>query len=192
LDAITYLQHQFANLDRIFHSIVADFRPEELTIRPAPSQNLIGYTVWHIPRTQDAHVHTWIRGVPEVAHRHRRMSFQDLKRFGYGVGILLEEADEIARIVEISEILEYADEVHHDITHWLNSLDESDLDLTPDIPSHLSKHPEYQRPSFLREVEDLLDQPIWTQLMRPCIGHIHRHLGELEIVKTIIRTHQGA
>jgi len=192
LDAIAFLHNQFANINDLFHSIVEDFTQAELTLRPAPEQNLVGYTVWHMPRTQDAHVHTWIRGMPEVAHRPRWMYLRDLKQYGYGVGILLEEADEIAQTVNLPDILEYADEVHHEITLWLNDLDESDLDKTPDISGHLSKHPEYQTPGFLREVEHLLDQPIWTKLMRPCIGHIHRHLGELEITKVVIRASHRA
>jgi hypothetical protein len=191
LDTIRYLQHQLANINAIFHDLVEDLRPEELVTRPGPKQNMMGYTVWHIPRTQDAHVHTWIRGVPEVAHAERWRYPLELKRLGYGVGILLEEADEIARSVRLPDILDYADEVHHQITLWLKDLDESELDRVPDIPGHLAQHPEYQTSTFLREVEHLLDQPIWNQLMRPCIGHVHRHLGELEITKAVLRTKDG-
>jgi len=187
LDTIAYLQHQLTNINVIFHDIVAGFRPEELLARPAPGQNMIGYTVWHVPRTQDAHVHTWIRGVPEVAHQGRWRHLVDHRRFGYGVAVSLDEADEIARSTKLPDILQYADDVHDRILQWLEGLAQSDLDQVPDVARHLAKHPEYQTPGYLREVEHLLDRPTWDQLMRPCIGHIHRHLGELEILQAVIR-----
>jgi hypothetical protein len=188
LDTITYLQHQLTNINVIFHDIVAAFRPEELLTRPAPGQNMIGYAVWHIPRTQDAHVHTWIRGVPEIAHQERWRHLGDHRRFGYGVGISLDEADEVARSTKLPDILDYADEVQERIMLWLQGLSQSDLDHVPDVARNLAKHLEYQTPGYLREVEHLFARPAWDHLMRPCIGHVHRHLGELEILRAVIRS----
>jgi hypothetical protein len=34
---------------------------------------------------------------------------------------------------------------------------------------------------------DLIGLPAGALLIRPCMGHIHRHLGELEITKDILR-----
>ncbi len=188
MNAITYLQKQLANVNAIFHSIAEDLTAEEWVTRPAPGQNMIGCTVWHIPRTQDAHVQTWIRGIPEVAHGDRWTHWQQFKRLGNGVGISLDEADEIARNVQRAEVMEYADSVHQEISAWLKELGESDLDQIPNVSQHLSPYPEYQTPGFVEEAGSLFDQPIWSQLMRPCIGHVHRHLGEIEAVKNILRT----
>ena len=190
MNAVAYLQKQLANINAIFHSIADDLTDQEWLARPAPGQNMMGYTVWHIPRTQDAHVQTWIRGIPEVVYGERWTHWQHLKRLGNGVGISLDEAEGIARSVQRVDVMEYADAVHKEISVWLNELNESDLDHLPNIPQHLSPFPEYQTPGFIEEAGGLFDQPIWSQLMRPCIGHIHRHLGELEIVKNILRTRQ--
>ena len=187
MNAITYLQKQLANVNAIFHSIAEDLTDEEWVTRPAPGQNMIGCTVWHIPRTQDAHVQTWIRGIPEVAHGDRWAHWQQFKRLGNGVGVSLDEADKIARNVQRAELMEYADAVHQEISAWLKELGESDLDQIPKVSQHLSPYPEYQTPGFVEEAGSLFDQPVWSQLMRPCIGHVHRHLGELEIVKNILR-----
>jgi hypothetical protein len=149
---------------------------------------MIGYTVWHMPRAQDTFVQTWIRGMPEVAHGERWAHWQPLKHLGIGVGISLDEADGIARSVKRTDVFEYADAVHQEISAWLERIDESELDQVNDTQQRLSPFPEYQTPGFLEDVRNLIDQPAWTLLMRPCIGHIHRHLGELEIVKTILRT----
>jgi hypothetical protein len=188
MNAITYLQKQLANINAIFHGIADDLTDEEWIMRPAPHQNMLGYTVWHIPRTQDAHVQTWIRGIPEVAHGDRWAHWQPLRRFGNGVGISLGEADEVARSVQRAEVMEYADAVHQENLAWLKELNESELDQITNISQHLSHYLEYQTPGFIEEANSLFDQPIWSQLMRPCIGHVHRHLGEIEVVKAILRS----
>jgi hypothetical protein len=190
MNAPTYLQKQLANLNAVFHGITGDLTDEEWVTRPAPGQNMIGYTVWHMPRSQDSFVQTWIRGVPEIAHGERWAHWQSLRNLGIGVGISLDEADEIARSFQKSDVINYADAVHEEISVWLASIDEKDLDQVNDTQQRLSSFPEYQTPGFLEDVKNLINQPAWTLLMRPCIGHIHRHLGELEIVKTILRTNK--
>ena len=184
----TYLQKQLANINAVFHSSVDDLTDAEWVMRPAPGQNMIGYTVWHMPRTQDFFVQTWIRGFAEVAHSSRWTHWRSLKRVGTGIGISLDEADEIARSVKQAEVLDYADAVHQEISTWLEECGESELDRMPNPRQRLSDFPEYQTPGFVEEVNSYYDQPVWTLLMRPCSGHIHRHLGELEVVKTILRT----
>lgn len=190
MNAPIYLLKQLANLNAVFHGITEDLTDEEWVTRPAPGQNMIGYTVWHMPRTQDSFVQTWIRGIPEVAHGERWAHWQTLKHLGIGVGISLEEADNIARSAKRTDVFEYADAVHQEISAWLESVNESELDQASDTRQHISSYPEYQTHEFLEEVSNLIDQPAWALLMRPCIGHIHRHLGELEIVKTILRTNK--
>ena len=184
----TYLQKQFANLNAVFHSVVDDLTEEEWVARSAPGQNMIGYTVWHMARAQDTFVQTWIRGRAEVVHSDRWAQWHRLKRFGIGVGISLDEADEIARGVMRTDVLEYADAVHQAVSEWLGESSENDLDQVPDVRQRLSAFPEYQTTGFIEEVTHLFDQPAGILLMRPCMGHIHRHLGELELVKTILRS----
>jgi hypothetical protein len=187
MNVVLYLQNQLENINEIFHAIADDLTYDEWLYRPSPHQNMLGFAVWHIPRTQDAHVQTWIRGIPEVAHRDRWQGWQSIKQFGYGVGITLDQADEIARCAQQRDVSVYADEVHQEIIAWLQGLPEIDLDRIPDIPSHLSPYPEYQTAGYVEETKHLFRQPIWDQLMRPCIGHVHRHLGEVEILKNMLR-----
>jgi hypothetical protein len=51
MNTTTYLQKQFANINAVFHGIADDLTDEEWVRRPAPGQNMIGYMVWHMPRT---------------------------------------------------------------------------------------------------------------------------------------------
>ncbi len=84
MNAATYLQKTIGNINTVFHSIAGDLTDEEWLARPAPGQNLIGFAVWHLPRTQDIHVQTWIRGIPEVVHGDRWAHWRSLKPLGGG------------------------------------------------------------------------------------------------------------
>jgi len=86
-----------------------------------------------------------------------------------------------------SRYMAYADEVHQMIMGWLKQVDEEELDKLTDARARLKVFPEYQTPGYLEEVDNLLDLPVWGLLIRPCMGHVHRHLGELEITKDILR-----
>jgi hypothetical protein len=182
-----YLQKTFANIHVVFQDILADVSEAEWVTRPTPGLNMLGYIAWHVPRTQDSFVQTWIRGVPEVAHSDRWSSWRSLKRLGIGVGITLDEADEIARCTGRADVLDYASTVHEEISAWLGISSESEFERVADTRGHLSAFPEYLTPGFAEETKNLHDLPAWGILMRPCIGHIHRHLGELEVAKQIVR-----
>lgn len=182
-----YLKNQFVNLNEVFRAIAGDLTESEWVARPAPGQNTVGYAVWHMPRTQDNFIQTWVRGQAEIAHSDGWAHWQHLKPLGIGVGITLEESDEIARTVRLADILVYADEVHQTITAWLAEIDESVLDQVPAAQQYLTAFPEYQTPGYLEEVKNLVGIPVWGLLIGPCMGHVHRHLGELEITKEILR-----
>lgn len=187
MNLTTYLQKQFANLNGVFHGIAGDLTDEEWNARPAPGQNKIGYTVWHMPRTQDNFLQTWIRGQAEIAHSDRWAHWHPLRPLGVGIGITLDESDEITRGTQLADVRAYADEVHQAITSWLGQVSEEELDQIPDARGRLAAFPEYQTPGYVEEVDNLLDLPVWGLLIRPCMGHVHRHLGELEITKDILR-----
>jgi DinB family protein len=187
MDLMTYLQQQFSNLNGVLHGIAGDLTEEEWLTRPGAGQNMLGYTVWHIPRTQDNFLQTWIRGHAEVAHRDGWAHWGRLRPLGVGIGITLEESDQIASTVHRSEVLAYADEVHQTISTWLGEISEEELDQVPDVRSHLAAFPEYQASGYVEELNDLVGLTAAWLLIRPCMGHAHRHLGELEITKDILR-----
>src|SRR5262245_40948613 len=112
MNLTAYLQKQFGNFSAVFRGIAGDLTDEEWVTRPGPGQNMLGYNVWHMPRTQDNFVQAWIRGQAEVVHSERWAQWAHLKPLGIGVGITLEEADEIARSVRLADVMTYADDVH--------------------------------------------------------------------------------
>ncbi len=99
-------------------------------------------------------------------------------RLGAGLGITLEEADQMALCVQPAEALAYADVVLREILNWLATLTDDDLEYIPHARKHLAPYPEYQTAGHHAETDDLLDLPIWRLLSGPCIGHVRGHLGD--------------
>src|SRR5260370_804108 len=83
--------------------------------------------------------------------------------------------------------LAYADTVHSTIQSWLSTLSDDDLDTVPDMEAHMASYTAYQHPGFRAEIADLLGQPIWRLLIGPCSGHLREHLGELDVLKQVMR-----
>jgi hypothetical protein len=110
-----------------------------------------------------------------------------IKPLGVGVGIKLEESDLIARTASLADTLKYADEVHEAMLVWLAHINEDALDIVPNAKEFLKQFPHYQTPGYLVEINNFFGLPVWGLLMRPRMGHIHRHLGEIEISKDILR-----
>jgi len=156
-----------------------------------PKTNLLGFTCWHIVRTWDWAVQTAIRGVPEVIVDERWAGWSGLLMAGFGAGISLEQANEIGHLVSRTDVLAYADTVHSTIQSWLSHLSDDDLDTVPEMEAHMVAYPANQLPGSREETDDLLRQPIWRLLSGPCNGHLRGHLGELDILKHILRGSVG-
>jgi hypothetical protein len=183
-----FLEQQFTNTNALFAKIAGDISEEEWLQRPGPGQNRIGYTVWHIPRTQDNFVCSWVQGLPEVLYRPEWSHWAALRPLGIGVGIAGPEADGVAAATTRDDVMAYEEAVFRAIARWLHSICDDELEAIPDVARHLAPFPHYQTPSYLAETEGLRGRPVWDMLMRPCIGHIHRHLGELELAKSLVRS----
>ena len=81
-----------------------------------------------------------------------------------------------------------AGEVRQSITTWLSEISEDELDRVTDTKGPLVAFPECQKPAHVEDVRTLYDLPIRGVLMRPCMVHMHRYLGEIEITKCVLRT----
>jgi len=93
--------------------------------------------------------------------------------------------------------LAYADAVHDDALAWLRTVDEAILDDIPDVAAHDAPHPEYQTLGFRAEMDsgpehdDAVGRkgglPVWVFLTSVSVTHLHRHLGEVDLVKDLLR-----
>jgi hypothetical protein len=189
--ALTLIQAQLTGIHQLFHACIDDLTETEWTTCVLPKTNLLGFTCWHLVRTRDWAVQTAIRGVPEVSADERWAGWRELGMAGIGAGIPLEQANEIARLVSQTDVFAYADTVHSTIGSWLSRLSDDDLDTVPEMEAHMAAYPAYQQPGFRAEIADLLGLPIWRLLSGLCSGHLREHLGELNLLKQILRGSVG-
>src|SRR5947209_5067993 len=126
--ATEVLTKQFNSLNGLYHEIADDLTESEWTARVFDGSNLLGFTLWHLPRTQDWAVQTAVRGVPEVIASTRWSGQGGLQTPGIGAGVTIEEADAIAATVSLPDVVAYADAVHRTVLEWLGSLEDADLD----------------------------------------------------------------
>lgn len=187
MHAISLIQAQLNGIHQFFHACADDITETEWTACVLPKTNLLGFTCWHLVRTQDWAVQTAIRGIPEVSADERWGGWSGLALTGIGAGIPLEQANEIARRISRPDVLAYADAVHSIIQSWLSRLSDDDLDTVPDMVAHMAAYPAYQHPGFQAEIADLHGLPTWRLLSGPCSGHLREHLGELNLLKQILR-----
>lgn len=185
--AIDLVIRQIDGAHSLYREIADDLTAREWTARVLPGSNRLGFTLWHLPRTQDWAIQTVLRGVPEVITEGRWQGRNHLQTPGIGAGFTPDEADVIAHGVVQADALAYADAVHQTSTDWLRTLTDDDLDTVPDMLAHQAPFAEYQQPDFLAEVRHLVGTPTWRFLLGPCSGHLRSHLGELEILKQALR-----
>lgn len=191
------LRQQLHTVNLRLHHTAAGLTPEELVARPLPGVNPIGFILWHMARSQDWGVNTAVRGTPELIKRDPWRT-SPLAHPGIGTGFDAAEAAGVAGTYELSELLAYADAVHAETVAWLDSVVESDLDAIPDVSAHDAPHPEYQTPGFRAEMDsgpehddavaDKGGLPVWIFLTSVSITHLHRHLGEVDLLKDLLRS----
>jgi hypothetical protein len=187
MNTIQLLEKQFkANLAQ-FHELVDDVTEAEWLSRPGAKQNLFAFTAWHVPRTQDNFIHTWVRNVPELITAPRWQVWHGFKTDSAGIGIPLARADEIAWQLKKPDVLEYADLVCGQALAWMQTLSDAELDRVPEYSAHLAAFPEYQTPGYKADTDHLLDKPLWRILSGTCLLHLRGHLGELELAKSLAR-----
>jgi hypothetical protein len=186
--AVNLLKEQLNGCSMFFHAIADDLTDAEWTARAVPGSNVPGYTLWHLARTLDWAVQTSARGVPEVI-ADDEWAGRLLPEAGLGVEISLAEADAIAGSVARKDVIAYADAVLQTVQDWLGTLTDDDLDVTPDLEARHDRvpSPAYQRPEFRKEVAAMAGSPVWALVYSPGIEHIRDHLGELDLIKQVIR-----
>jgi hypothetical protein len=196
VDAIGMLRQQLRTVNLRLHHSAADLTPEELVATPVPGVNPIGFILWHMVRSQDWAVNTAVRGGTELIRREPWRS-TPLAYPGIGTGFALDEAVSSAGRFELAQLLDYADAIHAETLEWLDSITEDDLDAIPDVAAHDRPHAEYQTAGFRAEMDggpehddavaDKGGLPVWIFLTSVSVTHLHRHLGEVDLLKDLLR-----
>jgi hypothetical protein len=182
------LKQQFQGINRYFHAIADDLTEAEWVSRVVPGANLLGFTLWHMLRTQDTAVQTLIRGVPSVAAMEPWVSRGGLATGGIGTGFSLAQADQFAHAVSRTDLIAYADAVHHTILDWLSLLTDDDLDATPPFAAHYQcAYPPDRDATLEQGAIVMAGRPIWHLLVGPCLDHARDHLAEVDLFKRLLR-----
>jgi len=196
VNAIEMLAQQLDTVNVRLHHTAADLQDRELVAQPLAVANPIGFILWHMARSQDWAVNTAIRDVAEVITLEPWRS-SVIAVPGIGTGFDAAAAIDVARRVDRDTLLDYADAVHANALAWLGTQQESMLDEIPDVAAHDARRPEYQTPGFRAEMDsgpehdDAVGRkgglPAWVFLTSVAVTHLHRHLGEVDLLKDLLR-----
>jgi hypothetical protein len=196
VNATEMLAQQLDTVNLRLHHSAGDLTPRELAASVLPDVNPLGFIVWHMARSQDWAVNRAIRDVPEIVTR-QAWRESSVSVPGIGTGFTGGQAEAVARRVDLPTLLAYADAVHADAVAWLRTQDEMVLDDIPDVGAHDAPFPEYQTEGFRAEMDsgpehdDAIGRkgglPVWIFLTSVSVTHLHRHLGEIDLVKGLLR-----
>ncbi len=186
--ATALLVTQLTSIHTVYHSLADDLAPEELLTRVIPNTNLLAFDLWHIARTRDWALQTLALGKPELIDELRWQGCGALATHGIGVGLTEAEADEMARQLELPDILEYADATHAALITWLGAQESDDaLDERPDTSAHMARYPIYLEQAMREEVPWAFDQPPIWRCLAPANAHIREHLAIIGLIKHQLR-----
>src|SRR5258706_14444757 len=119
--------------------------PEDWLRRSVPGTSLSAFTFWHIPRVIDTTVNMGIRGVPELISSQPWAAKRWARPEG-GVGYTEEEADELAAAVVPAEVLAYADALRSNVSQWLQTGTDDELEAPNAMIDHTRASGAYPRP----------------------------------------------
>ncbi len=140
---------------------VKDLTQEQVTWKPAPGANPIGFIFWHYVRTEDNIIHSMI-DKPAVWETEQWYDKLGLDAKAQGTGFQEPDVDRAASLPLI-ETLAYAERVFEDTAAFLDTLDDARLDHAP--------NPERPRRN-------------WAMMLRNfVIAHGWWHLGEIKYLK---------
>jgi hypothetical protein len=168
------------------HAVAASMQPADWLRRSVPGTNLPAFTFWHIPRTIDSTVNMGIRGVPELIESQPWAGKRWARREG-GTGYSAEEADQLAAEVVPEEVLEYADAVRSNVSQWLKTVTDEELEAPNTLLEHARASGAYTRAGVEESIAPLVGQPVWFLLSVTCYAHSWAHLEEIKLLASVGR-----
>jgi DinB family protein len=168
------------------HEVAASMQPDDWLRRSVPGTNLPAFTFLHIPRAIDSTVNMGIRGVPEVIDS-QPWAAKRWARPEVGVGYTEAEADQLATAVVPEEVLEYADAVRSQVSQWLKTITDEELEAPNSVMDRARETPAYKRPEVQEAIAPLVGMPVWLILSITCYAHCWAHLEEIRLLAGVGR-----
>lgn len=169
------------------HAVAASMEPGDWLRRSVPGTSLPAFTFWHIPRTIDSTVNMGIRGVPELINS-QPWAAKQWARLEGGTGYTVEEADQLAAEVVPDEVLEYADAIRANVSQWLKTVTDEELEAPSTLMDRARASGAYSRPEVEESIAPLVGQPVWFLLSVTCYAHSWAHLEEIKMLAGVGRS----
>jgi hypothetical protein len=185
MELATYIVRQLEGVKGMLDDLLDGVTPEEWVASPAPGENPIGFTAWHVPSIQDWAVHTWMQNAPTVRSR-PEWDAKGMNASFLPFAMGLDAAHQIARQTGPEDVLSYADAVLEAVGGFVRTLGARQFDAVPPNRAHMADA-RYQAAGYLADVGDMYEQPYWRLFAGACTGHCRGHLGELELGLSLVR-----
>ena len=130
MNAVEFIQNSVPGLHWSLMEDMKDLSQEHLAWRPQPGANPIGHIFLHYIRTEDTYVHR-MQGLPSLSDTEKWREKFGIAFTDGGFPIGEEEAD-IAPSLPLADTLAYAQRVIDNTREFLETLDDSKLDVAPD------------------------------------------------------------
>ncbi len=169
MNLVEFIQAELGRLHAMLDRTVADLAPEQWHAIPAdnPKANHIAFEFWHYVRTEDNIVRFILQDRrPTVWMEGGWAEKLGLPPVAQGTGMPSEDAQAL-RINDIGGFLEYRRQVWASTADWLANPDASEFDK-------------------VITVKPLGEMPKIRALGQVCMTHGFTHLGELELIRTLL------
>ena len=186
MQANRLIASQLNAVNHQFHEVAAWMRPDDWLRRSVPGTSLPAFTFWHIPRVIDTTVNMGIRGVPELISAQPWAAKRWARPEG-GVGYSEEEADHLAADVVPAELLEYADALRSQVSQWMKTITDEELEAPNTFMDHARASGAYTRPEVEAAIAPFVGQPVWLLLSITCYAHCWAHLEEIRMLASVGR-----
>jgi hypothetical protein len=181
MQASRLMATQLNALNFHLHEVAALMEPDDWLRRSLPGTNLPAFTFWHVPRVIDSTVNMGIRGLPELIESAPWVGKRWARPEG-GTGYSAEEADRLATEVVPAEVVDYADAVRSNVSQWLKTVTDEELEAPNALREHAAAAKGYERPEVQEAIAPLVGQPVWLVLSLTCYAHGWAHLEEIKML----------
>ena len=130
MKAVDFIQESVSGLNSTIIDDVKELTPGQLAWKPAPTANPIGFIFWHFMRIED-NIIQGFQSKPSIWESEKWYEKLGIDAKASGTGFDEEQVDKIAAL-SLPELVEYAQHVAKSAADYLDSLEESELDHTPD------------------------------------------------------------
>lgn len=166
---VEFIQAELTRLHAMLERSVRDLTPEQWYAIPGgnPAANHIAFEMWHYARTEDNIVRFILQDRrPTVWMEGKWAERLGLPPVAQGTGMPAEEAQAM-RIADLDAFAEYRKQVWASTDEWLSNPDASTFDATV-------------------TVKPLGEMPKIRALGQVCMTHGFTHLGEIELMRTLL------